>query len=72
MSGVSALTIGEGRLERQVVKLADGRTFDLGTPGTRRHARRLRKLIRNRIRSESAFREAFSDHYTRRGRPRAC
>lgn len=65
-----ALTLGEGKLVNQTVLLGDGRSFDLGVPGTRRHARRLRLYVRTRMKHEPAFREAFADTYDRRGRRR--
>lgn len=64
-----ASTESEATLVNQTVLLGDGSTFDLGCPGTPRHARRLRKYVRTRMRTEPAFREAFADQYTRRGAP---
>lgn len=65
------LTIGEGRLVNQVVLLGDGTEFTLGAPGTRRHARKLRKYVRARMKNEPAFYEAFQHNYTKRGVLRA-
>ena len=66
----AALQVGEGKLVSTVITTASGKTFDLGTPGTRRHARRLRRMIAWRLKNEHAFREAFGSTYDRRGRLR--
>lgn len=63
-----ALSVGEGKLVNQTVMLADGRVFNLGRPNTRRHARRLRKYVRIRLRNEPEFYAAFGHEYTKRGR----
>lgn len=67
----TTLAIGHhGRLENVTVQLGDGTSFDLGRPGTRRHQRRLRKYVRTRVKHEPAFKAAFGDRYTWRGRLR--
>lgn len=64
----AAMSIGEGKLVNATVRLADGSVFDLGRPGTWRHNRRLRKYVRTRMKNEPAFREAFGNDYSKRGR----
>lgn len=70
MTGAAARVVQEGMLDNQTLLLGDGSEFDLGTPGTRHHARRLRKYIRTRMRREPEFRAAFTDTYGWTGRLR--
>lgn len=69
MASVATVT-QQGFLANQSVQLSDGRVFNLGRPGTRRYARRLRKYIRTRLRTEPEFWAAFAADYTTRGRRR--
>jgi hypothetical protein len=68
MFSITVPTRQKARLDKIVLTLADGRTFDLGRPGTRRYDRRLRKYVQIRLKSEPAFFEAFGDRYDKKGR----